>query len=104
MEKNYSDVNKFWANFRDSVLKNDIPESQADSYVKWAENFAVSIKGRDRDANDFMLFCCQPLCERGWGGGTRMNKQSNFTTYLFHPHPTSPIKGEELHLILGLKG
>ncbi len=46
MEKNYSDVNKFWANFRDSVIKNDIPESQADSYVKWAENFAVSIKGK----------------------------------------------------------
>jgi hypothetical protein len=45
-EKNHSYVNRFWANFRDTVIKNDIPDSQADSYVKWAENFAVSIKGK----------------------------------------------------------
>jgi hypothetical protein len=29
-----------------------------------------------------------------------LNKESNFTAYLFHPHPTSPIKGEELQLNL----
>jgi hypothetical protein len=29
-------------------------------------------------------------------GETWLNKESNFIAYLFHPHPTSPIKGEEL--------
>jgi hypothetical protein len=33
-------------------------------------------------------------------GVTWLNKESNFMAYLFHPHPTSPIKGEELQLNL----
>jgi hypothetical protein len=33
-------------------------------------------------------------------GEPRINKQNNFTAYLFHPHPTSPIKGEEFQLNL----
>ena len=46
MKKNQSDVNRFWARFRDIVIKFNIPDSQADLYVKWATNFALSIKGK----------------------------------------------------------
>jgi integron integrase len=45
MDKKHNDVNKFWDNFRDLVIKSGISEKYADSYVKWGEKFAMSIKG-----------------------------------------------------------
>ena len=38
--------NTFWNNFRDVVIRFSIDSSNADWYVKCAEQFAVSIKGR----------------------------------------------------------
>jgi hypothetical protein len=35
----------FWNTFRDVVTRFGIDYSNADWYVKWAEQFAVSIKG-----------------------------------------------------------
>ena len=45
MDKNNNDVNKFWLKFREAVIKNGIGEKYADHYVKWAQKFALSIKG-----------------------------------------------------------
>jgi len=36
----------FWNTFHDVVIRFGIDYSNADWYVKWAEQFAVSIKGR----------------------------------------------------------
>ena len=44
MDKYPGDVNRFWARYRDTVIEYNIPESQADEYIKWAEKFARSIK------------------------------------------------------------
>jgi hypothetical protein len=38
--------NTFWNNFRDIVIRFGIGSSNGGWYVKWAEQFAVSIKGR----------------------------------------------------------
>jgi hypothetical protein len=38
--------NTFWNNFRDIVIRFGIGSSNTAWYVKWAEQFAVSIKGR----------------------------------------------------------
>lgn len=46
MGKIQPDVNIFWINYRDIVLKFNVSESDADLYVKWATNFALSIKGK----------------------------------------------------------
>ena len=46
MKQKTNDVNTFWSNFRDAVIRSGIDSSNADWYVKWAEKFAVSIKGR----------------------------------------------------------
>jgi hypothetical protein len=41
----------------------------------------------------FLAEASIPLCA---AEEIRMNKQINFTAYLFHPHLTSPIKGTKL--------
>ena len=62
MEKYRGDVNKFWVRYRDTLGEYNIPESQADEYVKWAERFARSIKGkplRKRTISDIKKFISQ---------------------------------------------
>ena len=59
MKNNHYNVNKFWADFRETIINNNVSESEADWYVKWCEKFAVSIKGkslRQRTANDKKIF------------------------------------------------
>lgn len=59
MDKNHNDVNKFWDNFCDLVIKSGISEKYADSYVKWGEKFAISIKGKPlhkRTVDDIKTF------------------------------------------------
>ena len=46
MDKNNYDVNKFWVKYREAVTENGIGEKYADYYVKWAQKFALSIKGK----------------------------------------------------------
>ena len=46
MDKNSNDVNKFWVKYRDVVIENGITDKYADYYVKWAQKFALSIKGK----------------------------------------------------------
>ena len=60
MKQKTNDVNTFWSNFRDAVIRSGIDSSNADWYVKWAKQFAVSIKGRPlrqrtpKDINAFL--------------------------------------------------
>jgi integron integrase len=46
MDKNNNDVNRFWDKYREVVIKNGVSEKYADYYVKWAQKFALSIKGK----------------------------------------------------------
>ena len=50
----------FWNNFRDVVTRFGIDYSNADWYVKWAEQFAVSIKVYNPLKNDFTLSAREP--------------------------------------------
>jgi integron integrase len=59
MVKNHNDVNRFWVNFRDEVIKSGIDEKYADAYVEWGEKFAISIKGKSlhkRTVDDIKSF------------------------------------------------
>ena len=59
MKKYSGDVNRFWVRYRDTLIECNIPESQVDEYVKWAEDFARSIKGkplRERTISDIKNF------------------------------------------------
>ncbi len=63
----------FWNNFRDVVTRFGIDYSNADWYVKWAEQFAVSIKVYNPPKKRFYTFgerACstrsRPLQVSGW--------------------------------------
>ncbi len=52
-------VNDFWDSYRKVVVESGIPDKNADWYVRWAQNFAKSIKGkplRKRAASDIEHF------------------------------------------------
>ena len=46
MDKKDNDVNRFWNKYHEAVIKNGVSEKYADYYVKWAQKFALSIKGK----------------------------------------------------------
>ncbi len=46
MDEKPNNVNKFWLLYRDVIVGSGIPEKNADWYVRWAQKFAVSTKGK----------------------------------------------------------
>lgn len=46
MERKPNNVNKFWLTYRDAVMASGIAEKTAKGYVRWAQEFAVSITSK----------------------------------------------------------
>jgi hypothetical protein len=71
MERKPNNVNKFWLSYRDAVMASGIAEKTAKWYVRWAQEFAVSIKGkplRSRSGETLAMFVQgvhKPSCKSG---------------------------------------
>lgn len=59
MTQESENINKFWKGFHKAMLDSGLPEATATWYVKWAQKFATSLKGkplRSRSAEDVRRF------------------------------------------------
>ena len=60
-------VNKFWDSYRQAAIASGVPAKNAESYVKWAEKFAVATKGkpiRERSVADIRKFLFELSIQR----------------------------------------
>ena len=59
MTQKSENINKFWKGFHKAALDSGLPEAIATWYVKWAQKFATSLKGkplRSLSAEDVRVF------------------------------------------------
>lgn len=59
MAKKPNNVNEFWDSYRRAVISSGVPDTKVKWYLRWAEKFAVSLKGkplRARSAEDVKDF------------------------------------------------
>jgi integron integrase len=59
MAKKSNNVNEFWDSYRNMLISAGIPETNAEWYVRWAKDFALSFKGkplRARSVDDVQGF------------------------------------------------
>ena len=93
MKQKTNDVNTFWSNFRDAVIRFGIDSSNADWYVKWAKQFAVSIKGRplrQRTPKDIQQFLSKLKNRKGvlkW----QVEQARDALTILYHDFLKFPV-------------
>ena len=55
-----ANVKNFWASYRSAVIASGVPEKNAEWFVRWAQKFSDSIKGKslhERSAADIRQFC-----------------------------------------------
>ena len=100
MVKNSGDVNRFWSRYRDTVIECNIPESQADEYVKWSENFARSIKGkplRKRTIDDIKNFISQLKVQRNINEN-QVNQARKAIYILYYKHLKIALEFSKIEL------
>lgn len=100
MNQKTNNVNTFWSNFRNTVIRSGIDSPYADKYVKWAEQFAVSIKGRSlrqRTPKDIQQFLAKLKNRKGilaW----QVEQARDALTILYHEFLKFPISMPETTL------
>jgi hypothetical protein len=68
MNEKANNVNEFWAAYMDAVVGSGVQEDIAEWYVRWAQRFAISIKGkplRARSSEDVRRVLRDLKCQEG---------------------------------------
>ncbi len=89
MYKNTVDVNSFLTDFSRVLSECGIDEKHAGYYLKWAQDFALSMKGvplRERSVDDIRAFIAakgQAFHHMSWRSSTRAGTDSSFLLFSF---------------------
>lgn len=100
MKNDIKDVNRFWGSFRETVIKQGLSEFEADSYVKWGERFAISIKGiplRQRTREHVISFI-EKLKKENSNRGEEIERARKALYILYYKHLLLPLEKNETNI------